>query len=92
MIAGATDSSESIPQRELSEKFSDSVSVRMADELKTKRSDPLESLLTRRQTADILGVSTRSVQRLERSGKLRPVRILGRTVRYAASQIRELLT
>ncbi|HPY31120.1 MAG TPA: helix-turn-helix domain-containing protein [Verrucomicrobiota bacterium] len=56
------------------------------------KSQSLYSLLSRKQTADLLGVSTRTLRRMERRGELDPIRISSRLVRYSASQIRELLT
>lgn len=45
-----------------------------------------ERLLTKRQVAERLAVSTRSVERLAAMGKLTPVRVLG-AVRFKLDQV-----
>lgn len=47
-------------------------------------------LMTRNETADLLKVTTKTLQRWERDGTLEPVRI-GGVVRYRRADIEELI-
>jgi excisionase family DNA binding protein len=47
-------------------------------------------LLTRREVADLFRVSSVTVLRMERAGKLAPVRV-GRQVRYRETEVRRLM-
>ena len=49
------------------------------------------SLLSRREAAELLTVSTRTVARLEDRGKLTPIRLSSRTIRYARKDVLALL-
>ena len=45
-------------------------------------------LLSAREAADALGIATRTISRLVAQGRLRPVRISARAVRYRLSDLR----
>lgn len=47
----------------------------------------LSSLLTRREVAELLRVTPRTIHTYERAGKLKPVRLSGRAVRYRRSEV-----
>ena len=49
-----------------------------------------DKLLKKREVAEILGVSTRHVERMVSSGLLSPVRILG-AIRYRLSQVQSII-
>ena len=52
----------------------------------------LPQLLTPKETADALGISERQLQILaQQDGRLRPIRISKRSVRYPAEQIEEFV-
>lgn len=51
---------------------------------------PVETL-TRSQAAKIFGVHPGSLKRWEKSGKLRPIRITARTLRYSKAEILSML-
>lgn len=51
----------------------------------------MKTLLTRRQTAAHLGISTRTVARYERDGRIRAVRLTARSIRYDAADIDRLI-
>jgi len=47
--------------------------------------------MTRKEAAAVFGVHPGSLKRWEKTGKLRPIRITARTVRYNAAEIRALI-
>jgi len=49
------------------------------------------SLLGRRQVAGLIGCSTKTVQRLERAGRLHPIHIGPRVVRYHPTEVAALI-
>lgn len=49
------------------------------------------SLLTRREVAEVLKVSTRTIQRMELRGRITPVYLSSKAVRYRRSDIIELI-
>lgn len=53
--------------------------------------EPLPKLATTKQVAELLEVSERHVQQLAAAGRLRPVRIGKRTVRYPLAQVTEFI-
>jgi excisionase family DNA binding protein len=58
---------------------------------KTIEADGLKSLLTRRQVADLINSSTRTVGRMESDGRLPAVHVGPRTPRYRASDVAALI-
>ncbi|MBE7156937.1 MAG: helix-turn-helix domain-containing protein [Rhodospirillales bacterium] len=48
---------------------------------------PPDALLTRRQVARWLAVSIATVKRMDRDGKLHPLKFNTRTIRYRASDV-----
>jgi excisionase family DNA binding protein len=47
-------------------------------------------LLSRRQTASLLNVTVRTLQRLEKRGQLEPIRV-GKVVRYRVSNVERIV-
>lgn len=50
-----------------------------------------DRLLTRREVMDFTGMGVWKVIDLERSGRLRPIRLGVRTIRYLASEVERLM-
>ena len=53
--------------------------------------DQIERLLNAEQVAEVLGVSVRTVHRLVEDGRLEPVRLGHRTVRYRPANVAALV-
>ena len=51
----------------------------------------LEELLTPRETAKALSISTRTLSRWEEAGLLHPIRLTSRVVRYSLADIKRLI-
>ncbi len=51
----------------------------------------IPALLSRRQVAALLQVSSKTVYRFERRSLLTPVRVTQRLVRYSADEVRKLI-
>ncbi|VGO21124.1 MerR family transcriptional regulator [Pontiella sulfatireligans] len=47
--------------------------------------------MSRKEAAAVFGVHPGSLKRWEKSGKLRPIRITARTVRYDAAEVRAIV-
>jgi len=64
-----------------------------ADQLQARLAAPTqpEKLLSRRQAAEHLGVSTKCLQTWDNQGKLQPLRLGYHTLRYRQSDIDKLL-
>jgi predicted site-specific integrase-resolvase len=52
---------------------------------------PSYVLLTRRQVAAMLGLSTESVKRYERKGAIRSIKLNSRVIRYRPEDVRRLI-
>ena len=63
---------------------------RILSAIKHPEEQALETL-SRKDVAKIFGVSTMSLKRWEKAGKLHAVRITARTVRYNAQEIRAIV-
>ena len=48
-------------------------------------------LISRRQAAEILGVTPKTIRRYEKSGRLTPIRLNNRVTRYRKEQLDELI-
>lgn len=53
--------------------------------------DPLDDELTSAQAAALLGVSTRTLERLKAAGRIGYVRVGDRTLRYTRRQVEDYL-
>lgn len=51
----------------------------------------MEPLLTKRQAAELLGVSTRTINEYVRHGRLRAVRLTSKMTRFEESELRRLI-
>lgn len=49
------------------------------------------TLLTTRETAELLRVSTRTIGRYAKAKLLTPIRLTSRTVRFRANEVKQLL-
>jgi predicted site-specific integrase-resolvase len=52
---------------------------------------PSSVLLTRRQVAQLLAVSTESIKRYERRGALRSIRLNSRVIRYRPEDVQRMI-
>ncbi len=53
----------------------------------SQESIDVPALLTKKQTADYLGISTRSLDRIASAGTIKPVRVTKGTLRYRRNEI-----
>jgi len=63
----------------------------MTKPIKTQQNNTPDALLSRRQVAALLGVSTETIKRADRSGRLKALRFNSRLVRYRRADVERMI-